>query len=431
MIPAGPDHRASGLALPTSPSRRAVGSPSGAASPPARQLAGAGFVLLFPGFLLYHYGVSAGWWGTLLGGLFGAGSTLVALASIASLHRRPGAEQRLTTVHLMFLGCIAYMVTWSLSQWPGIGSDALMQPIMVEAFATVVIWVALLFVGSQFPTDTRTVTRINAVGVGIVLLGFGHAFYVGGFPAGPFLAFVSADDVGSATYQGIGRSLLAIAIVAALAVQPFSAGALVTLLGAATLMLSLGSRSHFFVLGLSVGIHLLVLVAGRATRKIGIAGLVLAGVIIAAGSSFFLETRAAEVVDLATSASWQERSVANERALQIIAESPLVGSFGYHAWDSAGYAHNALSAWTQYGIGGFALYAFTMTVAAIVALVGFARTRGTDPAWHLALHFNLISIVLAIASEPIMSSVFPALAWGFTIRALRSHRRSRPAAVGG
>jgi len=307
-----------------------------------------------------------------------------------------------------------------VSQWPGLGQDALVQPIMVEAFATVVIWVAMVFVGSQFPTDTRSIARVNAVGIGAVLLAFGHGFYTGGFPAGPFLAFVGAEEVGSATYQGVGRSLLAIAIVAALALRPYSARALLTLLGATALMLSLGSRAHFFVLGLSMTIHLLVLVSRRATRGIGIAGLVFTGMAVAAGASFFLETRASEVIDLATSASWQERGVANERALEIIAEHPLIGSFGYHAWDSAGYAHNALSAWTQYGVAGFALYAITMAMAALVALVGFARTRGIEPAWHLALHFNLICIVLAIASEPIMSSVFPALAWGFTIRALRS-----------
>lgn len=394
-------------------------------------LAAGGFLLLFPAFLVYHYGISTGWWTPLLGGLFGAGSILVALAALASLSVRASEKLGLTTMHLLFLACVAYMVTWSLSQWAGLDHEALVQPIMVEAFATVVIWVAVLFVGSQFPPDAQSISRINAAGIGAVLLAFGHAFYTGGFPAGPFLAFVGADEVGSATYQGVGRSLLAIAIVAALALRPYSARALLTLMGATGLMLALGSRAHFFVLSLSLAIHLLVLLSHRGTRWMGIAGLVFTGLTTAAGASFFLETRASEVIDLTTSASWQERGVANDRALEIIAEHPLVGSFGYHAWDSAGYAHNALSAWTQYGVAGFALYTVTMAVAAFVALGGFARTRGTEPAWHLALHFNLISIVLAIASEPIMSSVFPAMAWGFTIRALRSQRRSRLTAAGG
>ena len=121
----------------------------------------------------------------------------------------------------------------------------------------------------------------------------------------------------------------------------------------------------------------------------------------------------------------EERGHANDQALAIIAEHPLAGSFGYHAWDSAGYAHNALSAWTQYGLVGFALFSITMAAATAIALAGIAKTRGREPAWHLALQFNVIAIVLAIASEPIMSSVFPALAWGFTIRALRNRRDSR------
>jgi hypothetical protein len=34
----------------------------------------------------------------------------------------------------------------------------------------------------------------------------------------------------------------------------------------------------------------------------------------------------------------------------------------------------------------------------------------------------MVAILLAVVSEPIMSSVFPALAWGFTIRAQRINR---------
>jgi hypothetical protein len=188
------------------------------------------------------------------------------------------------------------------------------------------------------------------------------------------------------------------------------------------LMLSLGSRAHFFALAVSVLVHLAVLVAIRRTRLIGIVGLLVTAAAFAAGAGLFLETRAAEIIDLASSASWEERSVAMSRALEVIAENPLVGLYGYHLWDSAGYAHNVLSAWTQYGLFGFVAIIATFACALFIALAGFLFSRGREPAWHLALHVNLVAIMLAIASEPIMSSVFPALAWGLTLRAERVQR---------
>jgi hypothetical protein len=412
------------LAASESPPRalRHIAGTDGARADTLRTLASAGFVVLFPGFLTYHYGVSAGWWGALLGGLFGGAAALFALASAASVIDRSAAREPMTAIHLLAAGTLAYMLVWSLLWWPSIRHDALVAPVMSEALATAVIWTAMLFVGSRFPLEDRAIRRISVIGIALTIVCFGHAFYSAGFPAGPFLAFVQAEEGGHATYQGIGRSLLAAGLVAALARRPGSAASVLVLGGAGVLMLTLGSRAHLFVLLLSLIMHVVVLTARRATRRLGLLSLLATLTVASVSIGFFLETRAAEVLDLASSASWEERGQANERALEIIAGNPIAGLFGYHAWDSSGYAHNALSAWTQYGLIGFAAYAITMLASTFTALAGFVRTRGRMPAWHLALHLNVVSVVLAIASEPIMASVFPALAWGFTIRAQRATR---------
>jgi hypothetical protein len=387
-------------------------------------------LLLFPGFLTYHYGISAGWWGALFGGLFGGGVAVTALAAGGILLQRGAMRQPLGALHLVVLATLTYVTAWSLVGWIGIRHGSLAGPVMAEAGATVLIWIAMLFVGARLPLDPAALRRMSGVGMALALLCFAHAFYVGGFPGGPFLAFVSAEEGGHATYQGIGRSMLAIALVAALALQPGSTTSLVVLLGGALLILSLGSRAHFFVLGVSILLHLALLVLMRRTRAVGIAGLLMTSAAVVAGASVFLETRAAEIFDLASSSSWEERGGATARALEVIAEHPLGGLYGYHAWDSAGYAHNALSAWTQYGLVGFLAFSATTLCSLYVAVAGFAASRGREPAWHLALHFNLIAIVLAITSEPVMSSVFPALAWGLTLRAQNVHRASRASSRG-
>jgi hypothetical protein len=386
-------------------------------------LASTGFLLLFPGFLAYHYGISVRWWGPALGGLFGGGAAaLSALSACRLILQRGATRQPLGILHLMVLGILVYMVVWSLVGWLGISHSALVGQIMAEATATVLIWIAMLYIGASLTTCPLTLRRLSAIGIALALFCFGHAFYTGGFPAGPFLAFGSADESGQSTYQGVGRSLLAIGLMAAFTRRPGSATSLLILLGMGLLILSLGSRAHFFVLGVSVLVYLAVLVAIRRTRLIGLAKLFVTVAVIAAGASVFLDTRAAEIIDLASSASWQERRVAGARALEVIAEHPLAGLYGYHLWDSAGYAHNVLSAWTQYGLIGFVAFITTSACALYIAVAGFLVSRGGEPAWHLALHFNLVAIVLAIASEPVMSSVFPALAWGLTLRAQRAHR---------
>jgi hypothetical protein len=213
--------------------------------------------------------------------------------------------------------------------------------------------------------------------------------------------------------------LLTVGIVAALVHRPYTVRAMLVLFVTALLMLALGSRAHLVVLCLVVVIHMVLLTSRRESRWLGIAGVLITAAVVAGTISIFLETRAAEILDLASSASWQERNLATFRALEIIGERPWMGNFGYHFSDDAGYAHNLLSAWTQYGLAGFVFFVLMMFVAFLLSLAGYFGRRGNEAAWLLALYFNFIAVVLAVAFEPIMSSVFPALAWGFTLRAIR------------
>jgi hypothetical protein len=142
-------------------------------------------------------------------------------------------------------------------------------------------------------------------------------------------------------------------------------------------------------------------------------------------SSVFLETRAAEVFDLAQSTSWQARMAAHYEALDVIAANPLIGNFGYHLGDSHGYAHNILSAWTEYGLIGFLGFAGLILYALALSARRLIFRRPFSSLWLIAFQLNFVSLFLALLTEPIMASVFPALGWGFTVQAIRADQRNR------
>jgi hypothetical protein len=325
-------------------------------------------------------------------------------------------------LYLNVLTLFAYMALWSLLGFITLGHSDKAWSIMTESAATVLTWIAVLKIGLMLPNDSSILRRTSIAGIVIVCFCFAHAIELGGFPAGPYLAFSGSEEGGLATYQGIGRSILAIAMVAAFASWPMSKLSLFVLTVAALLLMSVGSRAHLFALAGSLFLHVIMLILNRQTRLFGMVGLLFLIIAVTGSVSFLLESRASEILDLSSSTSWEGRSLAMSRALEIIAEHPLMGSFGYHQLEAVTYAHNALSAWTQYGLIGFLGFCLTMIYSLFISLAGFIASRGAAPEWNLAVHVNLVATILSIGSEPVMSSVFPALAWGLTLRAQSMHR---------
>jgi hypothetical protein len=162
----------------------------------------------------------------------------------------------------------------------------------------------------------------------------------------------------------------------------------------------------------------------RVTALVFVAGAV---VISYVSVEIFLETRASEILDLATSSSWQVRLELQHRAMQVIAENPMTGDFGYHYWGAfPGYAHNALSAWAGLGIVMFLAYVGLMGYALSLSVKRVLASR-PDPLWLTAFQLNFVALILAAASEPIFASVFPVFGWGVTVNALRQEQRREQA----
>lgn len=198
------------------------------------------------------------------------------------------------------------------------------------------------------------------------------------------------------------------------------------LASATVLLTGLGSRAHLFT---AAGLFMLVLAISllRARRRgASIVLLLVAAAGVYAGWSVFLETRAGEIVDLASSTSWSMRLEMQALVLQVISDHPLLGDFGYHLREVGPglYAHNALSAWPQFGLAGFLLYAALIGYFSALSLLRVLSASVASAAWRMASMVNFAALVLVVTSEPVFA-MLPALGWGFAVNALLEERKRR------
>ena len=390
--------------------------------------AASGFFVLFPGFVIYQFAVASGWIPAVAAGLFGFASLVVAVVSLIHFAGRlQGPHQGTPALELAFVIFCAYLAVWTVVASAFIAGRSYAEPALLESFATLSIWLALFFVGSRLRVPKRTGTMMLWAAAATIVALFVFAMNSKQSFVGPFLLFGEDSDTttsGGSTYQGIGRSVLVIAIVIG-SIQTRFWKQMLVVVGTVACLLALGSRAHLFASILVMASLGVLLGFRRRNRSTGILLMIAATPVVYLAADLFLDTRAAEIFDLGGSTSWQSRLAAQDQAFQVITESPFFGSFGYHNAVSAGYAHNILSAWTEFGALAFGLYAGLMLYALSVSLKRVMFETRCSPMWLMAFQFNLTAMVLAVASEPLFASVFPALGWGCTVNALREERRAQ------
>ena len=138
-------------------------------------------------------------------------------------------------------------------------------------------------------------------------------------------------------------------------------------------------------------------------------------------------SRQFEVLDFSSSKSWAGRLALQRKALDQIAENPLMGQFGGHVLredtgkyakgHTGRYAHNALSAWVTYGLAGFLVYVFLTLAGFLVPARQVVLKRQDTPLWTFAFMLNFVCLLLIIVSKPVYWPL-PALGWGVLAQAL-------------
>jgi hypothetical protein len=387
---------------------------------------------LFPGFVAYHYAVSCGWIPAVLGGLFGPACLLLTPIALAYLAGRlQGGHIAARTLEALFAFVVTYLFAWTAFAALAMGNRPYVIDAVKESIATLCIWTAVFFVGFRMPLEGRLARSGIAVAAALLVGILLHAVAAHESMLGPWLAFLGGDETSDAsdvvaTYQSVGRSILATGLVYGLLQDRLWKQATALFLSTLGLLL-VGSRAHFFASGTALVALTMVAALKRGQRAAAVLLLVALCVGGYALSDLFLASRASEVVDLGESTSWLARQDLQSRAVEVVEESPFLGDFGYHhrSGPLAGYAHNILSAWAGFGAVAFCLYAGMILYALWLSARRVLAQQPCGAVWLISFQLNLIALLLAVASEPIYSSVFPALGWGFTARAIRDERERR------
>lgn len=383
-----------------------------------------GVIVLFPGYIIYNYGVIAGFWQSILSGLFGIAIIIFSFFGIKYFLKNTVAlcvgAPRLEWLFYFF---ILFILLWSLSAFLIIFDASYSIAALQESIYTVLIWLACYFIAVRYDVTSKNNYSAMLLTTFLISILFLHAVLRSDSLFGIFMLFNERNESGEiiATYQGVGRSIVVMAVLIS-AYQRSLNARFIVLVAAIIILALLGSRAHLFVMVVLTVVCLLITAIKKRQWDLLFALPLLFLMMYYFYSELFSESRIVEIFDLDSSSSWQARLSAFEDTLNIIKLSPIFGLFGHHYLGDVGYAHNLFSAWAQYGVFGFVIFVGLLVYSVTISIGHIFTVSGIEPIWLVAFQFSFISIFLAIFSEPINASVFPALAWGFTVQAINSQR---------
>lgn len=381
----------------------------------AENIAGIGFFVFFPGFLMYHLAVATTPFPPLLGGLFGHSAILFAviLPVISSPFFKNYISASPFYIELFFI-FIIYVLLWTAAHWFSTGSDEIASA-SIQSVKTIIIWVAMFYVGMLLP-------RISIYSNMLYSFLFFFMFislivYVALTGQGMFYAkrIFSGEEI--ASYQVFARSALVVIVFTIVSKRTIAMRSVI-ILGGLFVLFVLGARSEFAGF-LFLSLVLLALFTLRTPRfflyfLIGMLGVVLSLLFLEGG----IQTRQTELMDIASSSSWQARMYLQDIATTQIYRNPVFGVFGGHVLEggsTSAYSHNVLSAWVSYGAFGFLIYLLLTSIPAVVSFY-YVITRLYNDDWLLCFCINCISLVCIVAVKSVFWPL-PALGWGLYVRA--------------
>ena len=386
----------------------------------------AGFFLLFPGFVLYHYFVSAGIMPPVVGGLFGPVCLLLAAVYLLLLPlnlRRLLQSASLYTVAVF--GFILYVLLVTVAHYASYNLGFIAAA-AEQSFGVIIFWIALFFLGFYLPVLSPTLqwgSFVFAVAISGFLFHYvattGSVFF--------YAAELYGVEEGVSTYQGFARSSLGLWALLVVTARSELYRWFMVISGIFALFV-LGARSELFAfMALSL---LLMMALGMRSVKALLLAVVASGVITAlviSNLDALMESRQMQILDLRTSSSWNAREVLEAEAWEVIKSHPIWGSFGSHVTRGTigSYAHNYLSAWENYGLIGVTAYLMLTIVACLMgAYHCFGGGSRFSIYWLLSFVMNTICLILIVFSKPVFWPLV-ALGWGLHARAV-GEAQTRP-----
>jgi hypothetical protein len=378
-------------------------------SPAAARLA---FLLLFPGFFFYQTLIGIGAMPAFLGGYF----SIVSIALVLPLDffyfmTLQAARYRVPRTDLQFAFFLAYF--FLVVAINGVfGADAAI--VQTHLFSILYfINIYIIFKTIDFSERTTMVTAWACL-----LLMSAVIFYFS--EGGSFLPGQSTD-ANVATYQGFARSYL-LTFVAVICFTRHAAVRVVLGCIAVAALFMNSSRSEL----VAVLVLIPLVEIYRSRSRLTTVCLVLVALAVAAiGLDYAVQAmpdhRVWELFNLSQSDSSNARHHLAQRALDTIAEHPLLGA--YASYPPGQYAHDIRSAWVDLGLFGFSylLLMLVPTAFTLFAVGWFRRARSGD--FLLALSLICMSLLLLLTAK-----TFDDMFAGAALGAYANHRSKRRSA---
>ena len=385
-------------------------------------LAGALFLLLFPGFFIYHYFLAAGVIYPFLGGGFGPISVIGMLVIV------PLGLYVFLKIHGRVVPFIAFfgLLVLYVGLWSGVhflwGTTHQQSYLALKGSAgLLVFWVLMFTIGFFLNIQQKWVWYGQLVGfifmtlLTLLNIDFSKMMF---FPRQEYF-----EIKGVASYQGFARSFVVTTILLLAFNRRLLSQVLIFTIGCVTLFF-IGARSEFYGFILVGGIWIAQFFWQRG---IDYRILFLFVVMVLIFSVFAVEglhsSRQLQIFDLSSSGSWQRRLELFNKGWYAIMRSPLFADYAGQIIEGGfgAYIHNGISAWRQFGLVGFFLYMGISGVSLSSAFFAVQQQRWDNPRSIAALYMNVMCVALIIVAKSVFW-VLPSLAWGMTARLLANER---------
>lgn len=386
-------------------------------------------LLLYPGFFLYHAAVGILGLSPVLGGYYGmVSAALLALAVAAGLPALLRGHLVLGRLDLGFLILCVLVAVWSLANyWLGAPYQR-DSTLLAQSFAMIGLWGVNYLAFRHLDVRTSLLRWALALAAGaVVAIVLGHQ--VDGLFQ-PSIASAATADRLVATYQGFARSafvvFLCLLATARAGWLPWILG-----IGLATLVV-LGARSEFLGFILAGGTLTLLRLRDLRPHHVLVPALV-ACWWLWAGIDWPVSgnVRISNLANLASDGSYLTRMELNRHAWRTIRASPLFGDYGSHVLigGPGSYAHNALSAWVNFGLAGFLAFGWLTAASCRRALHAVRGALARHPGTMLAIGLVVHLVLMALTAKALMYPLFAA-GWG-AAAGLPVPRAAHPAEAGG
>lgn len=384
-------------------------------------ISGWAFLFLFPGFFFYNYLVASGLASPVLGGYFGVVALslapLILFGYFRGLQKRVIVLNMLDVVFWLLMLYIVGVAVFNYIKGQHGGMDVeLFRGTIGGALFNLVLYMM-----------TRVIRFDDKVLKGVVFWCLVVMFALVVLNIGERGIYQTQDGVGGAdalsTYQGLGRSLIVVAIFSLATANSKPMFFLVMSVSMISLLLN-GARSEF--VGLMASLFFI------ATVRYRVHNLILIGFLFAAAAMLVLLNLPPEIVEnnrvfeltrIGESTSAMARDRLENNALKTIVDNPIFGGYGSYVLISGvgGYAHNLLSAWVDLGFLGFSVYVICLVWMGLVLLRNHRRSPQDSELQALAIGYFACTTLLMIFAKDYTYMIF-GLSVGFVARVIDVNR---------